>query len=268
MEAGINAAFNDNKNHHETRSIESSGSSNKSQASLNSASFLSSVKDVLSVPGNNVCCDCGAPDPCWASINLCITLCIECSGIHRSLGVHVSKVRSLKLDDWEPVWIQLLLKLGNTIVNDVYEHNVTDQVRRATEESNRDVREKWIKAKYIEKSFIRSSGTKVDEDVPNDNESTENMVTSLVMTQEEINRELRLAVVQEDLIKISNAIANGASINWADPLDHSKTCLHLSVTSKSVMTSEFLLLNGAKSALCDLSGRTALHWAVEYGNTG
>ncbi|KAG7294825.1 hypothetical protein JYU34_022805, partial [Plutella xylostella] len=59
-------------------------------------------EQLLSIPGNNTCCDCGGANPAWASINLGITLCIECSGIHRSLGVHHSKVRSLTLDDWEP----------------------------------------------------------------------------------------------------------------------------------------------------------------------
>lgn len=56
----------------------------------------------LSVPGNNKCADCDTENPTWASINLGIMLCIECSGIHRSLGVHISKVRSVTLDDWEP----------------------------------------------------------------------------------------------------------------------------------------------------------------------
>jgi len=50
------------------------------------------IKSILNVEGNNECCDCGASDPEWASANLGITLCIECSGIHRSLGVHYSKV--------------------------------------------------------------------------------------------------------------------------------------------------------------------------------
>jgi hypothetical protein len=45
------------------------------------------------VPGNAVCADCGAVEPDWASLNLGILLCIECSGVHRNLGVQISKAR-------------------------------------------------------------------------------------------------------------------------------------------------------------------------------
>ncbi|RRT41738.1 hypothetical protein B296_00048946 [Ensete ventricosum] len=49
--------------------------------------------DVLrKVCGNDICADCAAPEPDWASLNLGILLCIECSGVHRNLGVHISKL--------------------------------------------------------------------------------------------------------------------------------------------------------------------------------
>lgn len=44
------------------------------------------------VHGNDICADCGSPDPDWASLNLGLLVCIECSGVHRNLGVHISKV--------------------------------------------------------------------------------------------------------------------------------------------------------------------------------
>lgn len=51
------------------------------------------TKELRSVPGNNVCADCNSPEPDWASLNLGILICIECSGVHRNLGVHISKVQ-------------------------------------------------------------------------------------------------------------------------------------------------------------------------------
>lgn len=58
-----------------------------------------SVPDILrSIPGNDVCAECSTPEPDWASLNLGVLLCIECSGVHRNLGVHISKVCN-----WVPI---------------------------------------------------------------------------------------------------------------------------------------------------------------------
>ncbi|XP_045486920.1 arf-GAP with coiled-coil, ANK repeat and PH domain-containing protein 2 [Pieris rapae] len=114
-------------------------------------------EQLLSIPGNNYCCDCGSANPRWASINLGITLCIECSGIHRSLGVHLSKVRSLTLDDWEPDIIKVMAELGNKVVNLIYEANTEGStIPRATPECETSVREAWIRAKYVSLSFVRN----------------------------------------------------------------------------------------------------------------
>ncbi|XP_033006845.1 arf-GAP with coiled-coil, ANK repeat and PH domain-containing protein 2 isoform X2 [Lacerta agilis] len=115
----------------------------------------SSLQRVQSIPGNAVCCDCGLADPRWASINLGITLCIECSGIHRSLGVHFSKVRSLTLDSWEPELLKLMCELGNEVINRVYEASVEKMgVKKPQPGSQRQEREEYIRAKYVEKRFV------------------------------------------------------------------------------------------------------------------
>lgn len=55
---------------------------------------VDSVSSILrEIPGNELCAECSAPEPDWASLNLGILVCIECSGVHRNLGVHISKVR-------------------------------------------------------------------------------------------------------------------------------------------------------------------------------
>ncbi|XP_008553293.1 arf-GAP with coiled-coil, ANK repeat and PH domain-containing protein 2 [Microplitis demolitor] len=113
-------------------------------------------EQLLKIPGNDTCCDCGNPDPKWASINLGITLCIECSGIHRSLGVHYSKVRSLTLDDWEPEILKVMAELGNNVVNNVYEAvKPCGDITKATPKCINSIREAWIKAKYVDRKFVK-----------------------------------------------------------------------------------------------------------------
>ncbi|KAE9611649.1 putative Arf GTPase activating protein [Lupinus albus] len=118
------------------------------------------------VSGNDKCADCGTPEPDWASLNLGILVCIECSGVHRNLGVHISKVRSLTLDVkvWEPSVISLFQSLGNTFANSIWEELL--QLKSAfqvdlvptgkpCQSDSPSMKEKFIRAKYAEKFFVR-----------------------------------------------------------------------------------------------------------------
>lgn len=108
---------------------------------------------------NSTCADCGAAQPEWLIINKGILVCIECSGIHRSLGVHISKVRSLKLDHIDGALEAAIASVGNALANTVWEAEIPAswQRRQPVPSSARDRKEAWIRAKYVEKLFVRPS---------------------------------------------------------------------------------------------------------------
>lgn len=106
--------------------------------------------------GNCWCADCGSGAKVeWVSINLAIILCIECSGIHRSLGTHISKVRSLTLDitSFTPDIIELLLLVGNRVSNMVWESKL-DPSGKPSPQATREQRLKFITAKYVDRAYV------------------------------------------------------------------------------------------------------------------
>lgn len=141
----------DRKSSTSTGSLDSGGDTKEKSLKGDSA-----LQKVMAIAGNSSCCDCGQPDPCWASINLGITLCIQCSGIHRSLGVHFSKVRSLTLDTWEPELLKLMCELGNGVINQIYEARREELGARKPQPGDpRHEVEAYIKAKYVERRFVQ-----------------------------------------------------------------------------------------------------------------
>ncbi|CAG4938828.1 unnamed protein product [Colias eurytheme] len=100
---------------------------------------------------NKYCVDCDAKGPRWASWNLGIFLCIRCAGIHRNLGVHISKVKSVNLDSWTPEQVVSLQQMGNSRARAVYEANLPDSFRRP---QNDNTLEAFIRAKYEQKKYI------------------------------------------------------------------------------------------------------------------
>ncbi|XP_020600611.1 arf-GAP with GTPase, ANK repeat and PH domain-containing protein 11-like [Orbicella faveolata] len=112
------------------------------------------MQSIRNMEGNEVCVDCGAPSPDWASLNLGALMCIECSGIHRNLGTHVSRVRSLDLDEWPSELTAVISAIGNTLANSVWEGKLQNRTK-PTPSSSREEKEKWVRAKYEGKEFLR-----------------------------------------------------------------------------------------------------------------
>ncbi|KAI1168720.1 ArfGap-domain-containing protein [Nemania serpens] len=116
--------------------------------------LLQSIRE--SDQGNCWCADCGSGSKVeWVSINLGIILCIECSGIHRSLGTHISKVRSLTLDitSFTIDTIELLLLVGNRVSNMVWEARLNPALKPGPQ-ATREQRLKFITAKYVERAYV------------------------------------------------------------------------------------------------------------------
>nr|XP_020484252.2 arf-GAP with coiled-coil, ANK repeat and PH domain-containing protein 2-like [Labrus bergylta] len=200
-------------------------------------------------PGNNRCCECGEEEPRWASINLGVTMCIECSGIHRSLGVHLSKVRSLTLDSWEAEQLKLLCVLGNDVMNGIYEARCSEEGRvKPKAGSSRAEKEAWIKEKYVEKRFVLNNHVK-----------------------EGAGLRLYRAALAGDLVAMAAALAQGAEVNRSiseEEEEGGRTALIGAAVGGSLSACEFLLLNGANVNHRDQRGQGALHAAATAGHTG
>jgi len=114
---------------------------------------------------NKYCVDCDAKGPRWASWNIGIFVCIRCAGIHRNLGVHISKVKSVNLDSWTPHQTACMQIMGNSKARAVYEANVPEGFRRPQADSPLDVfiRAKYEKKKYIAREWIPTKAPELPE---------------------------------------------------------------------------------------------------------
>ncbi|KAI3652769.1 hypothetical protein MP228_002194 [Amoeboaphelidium protococcarum] len=201
------------------------------------------AEQIKSIPGNSCCADCGNDQAEWSSINLGILLCIECSGIHRSLGVQVSKVRSLLLDKWEQESYDMMIMLGNQKVNEIYEALYspdTSSVKKATVKSDRLEKEKWIAAKYVNKKFVNQAPIA------------------------ELQQSLWEAFDLKDIGRLLSCIAQGCPVDSRN--SSGQTILLAAIERNDQLMKHFALVWNADIKVVDRDNNSTLHYAIMSGD--
>ncbi|XP_051961684.1 arf-GAP with GTPase, ANK repeat and PH domain-containing protein 2 isoform X3 [Xyrauchen texanus] len=228
-------------------SLQSCESRNK--ARRNSQSEAVALQAIRNAKGNDLCVDCEAQNPTWASLNLGALICIECSGIHRNLGTHLSRVRSLDLDDWPSELTKVLTAIGNHMANSIWE-TCTQGCQKLTPEATREQRESWIRAKYEQRAFVSPLPAQCTED---------SMSTWLLRAV--IDRDLPRLLL---LLAHSNKEVINIPPDGAAQQHHS--ALHAACQLGDVVMTQLLVWYGSDVKSKDPQGRTALTLARQAGS--
>ncbi|XP_037953322.1 arfGAP with SH3 domain, ANK repeat and PH domain-containing protein [Teleopsis dalmanni] len=208
------------------------------------------IRYVQMLPGNDQCCDCGSRnDVTWISLNFGVLVCIQCSGVHRDLGVHHSRIQSLTLDNLTTANLLIARAMGNHTLNEIME--ATLGKGKLHPESTMEQRYDFIRAKYVAKRYVMRT-------CADDND---------------LRCDLEQAIVNADMSQLLQVWAEGADLTCCLPSsDAGETALHLAVLREMGSTLhivDFLIQNmppkGLNKAtnppgLLDVTGKnTALH---------
>uniref|UniRef100_A0A8C6Z7W6 GIT ArfGAP 2 n=1 Tax=Nothoprocta perdicaria TaxID=30464 RepID=A0A8C6Z7W6_NOTPE len=200
---------------------------------------------------SEVCADCSAQDPCWASINRGILICDECCSVHRSLGRHISQVRHLKHTPWPPTLLQMVETLYNNGANSIWEHSLLDPASVMSGRRKANPQDKvhpnkaeFIRAKYQMLAFVHRLPCRDDDSV----------------TAKDLSKQLHSSVRTGNLETCLRLLSLGAQANFFHP-EKGNTPLHVAAKAGQILQAELLAVYGADPGTQDSNGKTPVDYA-------
>ncbi|KAL0893548.1 hypothetical protein ABMA27_013738 [Loxostege sticticalis] len=200
-----------------------------------------------------VCADCGASDPSWASINRGLLLCAECCSVHRSMGRHISHVKSLRQGSWPPSLLAMVQALTAQNVNSIWEHSLLDtsapkHLRKKPQAKDplHPTKSEFILAKHLRLAYV----LRARRDEP----------------PSELGRQLHSAVRSASLDTAMRLLAQGADPNYFNQ-EKGTTCLHVACRAGQPAQAELLAAWGAEPTARDQEGHTPADCARQGGHT-
>lgn len=227
--------------------------SNSTSISQRVRELTSSIIDrVKRLPGNQFCCDCGAPDPEWLSTNLGILICLECCGIHREVGVHISRTQSIVIDELGTSQLLCAREVGNSGFNDIMEAKLAlDPSLKPKPTSGMNERREFIKAKYEQHKYAIQTCT----------------------DKEELKQDLQQAITSKDIFALLQVHAEGLELMSTLPkTEDDETSLHMAISQEdgtSLYMVDFIIQNSSISSLDKTTkdGNTALHLCAQLNKS-